>query len=72
LDIADKATKNVDHGKCVSPDTLLPLADGRILTAEQIFNLYAKNIKRIKDGYLAEVKDGLVLFTFDGKKISKS
>lgn len=71
MDIADKATKNVDHGKCVSPDTLLPLADGRILTAEQIFNLYAKNIKRIKDGYLAEVKDGLVLFTFDGKKIVK-
>lgn len=51
-----------DHGKCVAPDTLIPLADGRILSAEELFNEYA-------NGRSLDVKDGIVVESNEGPEI---
>lgn len=51
-----------DHGKCVAPDTPIPLADGRILSAEDLFNEYA-------NGRSLDVKDGIVVENNEGPEI---
>ena len=64
---------HIDHGKCVSPDTLIPLPDGRILTAEEIYEIYSEGgkEKEVKDGLVIEPKKKLNLFSFDDKRITK-
>jgi len=64
---------HVDHGKCVSPDSLIPLADGRILEAAKIFELYSSAEKKSKvdDGTVIEIKNGPEVFSFDGEKAVK-
>lgn len=64
---------HVDHGKCVSPDSLVPLTDGRILSAEKIFELFSikGKEKRVDGGIVVELKNGLEIFSFDGEKAIK-
>jgi len=40
---------HVDHGKCVAGDTLIPLTDGTISTAKQLFenNFNSKKAKKM-------------------------
>ena len=63
---------HVDHGKCVAGDTLIPLTDGTISTAKQLFknNFNSKKAKKIDDGIIQYIKDKKVsVFSFDGKSI---
>ncbi len=64
---------HVDHGKCVVPETLIPLTNGELLTAKEIFDKYSKGgIEReVDDGIAIEIKDGPEIFTFNGKKSIK-
>jgi translation initiation factor 5B len=64
---------HVDHGKCITPDTLVPLPDGRILTAEEIYQIYSKGGRKreIKDGLVIEPKKRLNLFSLDKNRIVK-
>ncbi|MEM3108540.1 MAG: elongation factor EF-2 [Candidatus Bathyarchaeia archaeon] len=38
---------HVDHGKCVSGDTLIPLSDGRIASIGELFNAYKDNPSKL-------------------------
>jgi translation initiation factor 5B len=63
---------HVDHGKCVSGDTLIPLVNGTIITAKDLFenNFNNKEIKKIDDGLLQDIsKKEIGIFSFDGKEI---
>jgi translation initiation factor 5B len=62
---------HVDHGKCVSPDTQIYLANGKILTAEKIYKIYKRKTKLIGDGFVCKV-NGPQIFTFDGKGIGRA
>lgn len=64
---------HVDHGKCVAGNTEIPLADGRILTARQLYQLYKGlgTLKKIREGYVVELREGPLVFSFDGEKIVK-
>jgi translation initiation factor 5B len=54
---------HVDSGKCVSGDTLIHLADGRILPAESVFSYFKTgNAVRLADGEVFRAK-GLHLLT---------
>ncbi|MFZ5365728.1 MAG: GTP-binding protein [Patescibacteria group bacterium] len=63
---------HVDHGKCVTGETLIPLADGRVLTAAKIFEIYSGSLQEEKfpDGSRFELKGLLKVFSFDGKRIT--
>lgn len=41
---------HVDHGKCVAGDTMIPLAQGNILTAKEIFEKNYDEKKAVKEG----------------------
>lgn len=64
---------HVDHGKCVSPETLIPLSDGRMLEAEKIYEEYKINGKPKEDeeGEVIKIKKGPKIFSFDGENIVK-
>ena len=36
---------HVDHGKCVHPDTQIPLPSGEIVTANELWKKYSKTEK---------------------------
>lgn len=48
---------HVDHGKCVSGDTIIPLSDGTLITAKELFenNFEKKKSKKIDDGILQDI-----------------
>ena len=63
---------HVDHGKCVSGDTLILLANGNIKSAKDIFeeNFLIDKADKISDGLLQDVSDkNIKIFSFDGNKI---
>ncbi len=62
---------HVDHGKCVSPDTLVQLGDGTFVSAKDLYGAYfdAKSAMEIDDGTVVELKQGPEVFSFDGEKI---
>jgi len=63
---------HVDHGKCIAPGTRVPLVDGRIMTAEELFRLCATESEEktsVKDGVVCKVKNSLEVFTFNGQKL---
>ena len=63
---------HVDHGKCVSGDTLIPLVDGTIISAKELFenNFNKEEVKKIEDDLFQDIsKKGIEVFSFDGKDI---
>jgi translation initiation factor 5B len=59
---------HVDHGKCVHPDTAIPLADGSMPFAREIYEEYLSILgsKRTKDIEIIEVRDfGPQVFSMD-------
>lgn len=63
---------HVDHGKCVSEDTLIPLVDGTLKTARELFeeNFNEREVEIIHDGFFQNIsKKNIELFSFDNKKI---
>ncbi len=65
---------HVDHGKCVSPDTLISIADGRIIKAEQLYKelLNFGNEEKTDGGKIVRTKKGISVFGFDGKRVKIS
>ena len=64
---------HVDHGKCVSGDTLIPLTDGTIISAKELFEKYFDKNKAIKDGLDTLQKTNKIeLFSKHNSKIIKS
>jgi len=65
---------HVDHGKCVSPDTLISIADGRIIKAEQLYKeLPGFGYEEKTDGgKVVRTKKSISVFGFDGKKVKIS
>lgn len=65
---------HVDHGKCVSSDTLISLTDGRIIKAEQLYNelLNLGKEEKTDGGTLVRTKKNISVFGFDGKKVKIS
>jgi len=58
---------HVDHGKCIHPDTLIPLVDGRTISAKRLFEEYEGNkIREVEDGIVTEVNGDLMLFSLNG------
>jgi len=65
---------HVDHGKCVAPSSLIPLANGEILSAQKIWEKYkAKGkTKKYKDeGYITKIENGPKVFSFNKRKIEQ-
>lgn len=65
---------HVDHGKCVAGDTLIPLANGIIITAKELFDKNFGNDKSVPTNgeLLHDVNNKEIsVFSFDGKKIVK-
>ena len=65
---------HVDHGKCVSGETLIPLIDGTIITAKALFEntFNEKEAEKIDDGLFQDIsKREIKVFSFDGKNIDK-
>lgn len=63
---------HVDHGKCVSGDTLIPLLDGSIITAKDLFenNFNEEKSEEVEDGLLQEISEKEIsIFSFNGKEI---
>lgn len=62
---------HVDHGKCVSPATLVHLSDGTFMTAKELYEAYfdAERAMKIDDGTAVELKQGPEIFSFDGERI---
>jgi len=63
---------HVDHGKCVAGDTLIPLANGTIITAKELFenNFNKEEAKKIDDGLIQDISQrGIGVSSFDGKNI---
>ncbi len=63
---------HVDHGKCVSPRTRIPIGDGRILTAEAIWDEYKDKGRIVESGpekAVIELKENLEVHTFNGERI---
>lgn len=63
---------HVDHGKCVSGDTLFVLGNGDITNAKQIFeeNFDSDKAERVTDGVFQDISDkGIKISSFDGEKI---
>jgi len=64
---------HVDHGKCVAPDTLIPLTSGEVLSAEKLYEIYSNKgeVIEIDDGLVIKVENGPEVFSFDGRRIVK-
>ena len=65
---------HVDHGKCIAGETIIPLVDGTLITAKNLFdnNFDEKKAKEINDGVLQDItKKNIKIFSFDGKNIIK-
>ncbi len=68
---------HVDHGKCVTPNTLVPLSNGKILTIKEIWRKYGQKKRKHyvktdkKEGWVTQPNQSLKVFSFDGKKSSK-
>jgi translation initiation factor 5B len=61
---------HVDHGKCVSGDTLIPLEGGDILTAKEIFERnYIKERAEFVKGDILQKTDNLTLLSNKDKSI---
>lgn len=63
---------HVDHGKCVSGDTIIPLIDGTLITAKELFenNFNSKEAKRVEDGILQDITVKRIrLFSLEKNKI---
>ncbi len=61
---------HVDHGKCVSGDTIIPLTDGTLITAKELFNNnYDKQKAKRIDGDIIQEIDRIELFTNYGQII---
>ena len=62
---------HVDHGKCVSPNTLISIADGRIIKAEQLYKelLSFGHEEKTDGGTIVRTKKSISVFGFDGKKV---
>ncbi|MBI2045712.1 translation initiation factor IF-2 [Candidatus Pacearchaeota archaeon] len=55
---------HVDHGKCVSGETLIPLSDGSILTAKELFEKNFDKSKAKQEGEdLIQETDNIILFS---------
>ncbi len=55
---------HVDHGKCVSGDTLIPLVDGTILTAKELFEKNFDKSKAKKQGSdIIQKTENIILFS---------
>ena len=61
------------HGKCVDGDTLIPLADGRMLQIKQIYEEMAKICveKEVEDGFVVEegIPNSLQIFTVNPESL---
>jgi translation initiation factor 5B len=64
---------HVDHGKCIAPDTLIPLTSGEVLSAEKLYEIYSNKgeIIEIDDGLVIKVENGPEVFSFDGRRLVK-
>jgi len=63
---------HVDHGKCVSGETIIPLVDGTLITAKELFesNFNEQKAEKIEDGVIQDIsKKKIGIFSFDGKNI---
>jgi len=61
---------HVDHGKCVSGDTLIPLANGTIISAKDLFEKYFDRKKAKKEGTdLIQETDKVTIFSNYGSVI---
>ncbi len=65
---------HVDHGKCVSGDTLISLLDGTIVSAKELFekNFDTKKAEKIDDGLIQNIeKNNVFISSFNGNAIIK-
>ncbi len=65
---------HVDHGKCIAGDTLIPLVDGTLITAKELFeqNFDKTKSKKIDDGVLQDISSKKIkLFSFKKNKLKK-
>jgi len=63
---------HVDHGKCVSGDTIIPLIDGTLITAKELFEKYYDKTKAKKiDSEIVQniSKKNIKLNSFENQKI---
>ncbi|MEK6824401.1 MAG: GTP-binding protein, partial [Nanoarchaeota archaeon] len=63
---------HVDHGKCVAGDTIIPLVDGTMKKAQELYdeNVDTIKLKKIDDGFLQDITDkNIRIFSFNGKNI---
>lgn len=61
---------HVDHGKCVAGDTLIPLVDGTIISAEELFKKNFDKTKAKKDGTdIIQETDNITIFSNYGSII---
>lgn len=67
---------HVDHGKCVGPETKIPLADGSIKTAEELWKTFSLQGTRLPSSSpneeIIKLTNGPQIFCWDGKGIRKS
>lgn len=65
---------HVNHGKCVSSDTLIPLSDGRILTAKDLYKKLSElgKIEKKDGGWIVLVDKGPKVFSFTGDSVKTS
>jgi V/A-type H+-transporting ATPase subunit A len=61
-------------GKCVAGDTPILLADGSVMTIEELYNLYSRDGREItvEGEKFIEPHNPLELFTFDGMNVVKN
>ncbi len=62
---------HVDHGKCVTPETNLILADNRIIKAEDLYTQYLKNgtTELVEDRLVTAISNGPEVFSLNGNKV---
>ncbi|MBU0662062.1 GTP-binding protein, partial [Candidatus Micrarchaeota archaeon] len=64
---------HIDHGKCVSGDTKIALADGRFVRAAELYEEYGKSGKLVKSSAAEKVFDisgsGLKVFSLNKKEM---
>ena len=65
---------HVDHGKCVAGDTLIPLADGGIRRADELYAEASagKEEKKISDGFCVELNGEIELFSLCNGRIRRA
>jgi translation initiation factor IF-2 len=68
---------HIDHGKCIGPQSLVPLSNGEVLDIEQIWKKYTQESGRRyikeekKEGWISKPFQKLEIFSFDGSKVVK-